>query len=100
MRRTSNPPKEETCAFTVPADLKVAFDAATEADDRRAADVLRDFMQAYVEQNRQVDEGHDAWFRACVQAAIDDHRPGIPHDIVRERTRAIIDRIATEKARV
>jgi DNA-damage-inducible protein J len=27
--------------------------------------------------------GHDAWFRAKVQEALDDHRPGIPHEQVK-----------------
>jgi DNA-damage-inducible protein J len=25
---------------------------------------------------------HDAWFRAKVQEALDDTRPGVPHEIV------------------
>jgi DNA-damage-inducible protein J len=27
-------------------------------------------------------DAHDAWFRAKVQEALDDTRPGIPHEIV------------------
>jgi DNA-damage-inducible protein J len=36
---------------------------------------------------------HDAWFRAEVQRALDDPRPGIPHDAVMDQIHAIIDRI-------
>ncbi len=36
-------------------------------------------------------EGYDAWFRAKVQEAIDDPRPGIPHDEVMARMQALID---------
>jgi DNA-damage-inducible protein J len=27
-------------------------------------------------------DAHDAWFRAKVQEALDDTRPGIPHEVV------------------
>jgi hypothetical protein len=33
-----------------------------------------------------------------VRNAIDDPRPGIPHDTVREKTLAVIDRIAARNA--
>lgn len=52
-------------------------------------------MRAYVEQTAE--PGYDTWFREQVQAAIDDPRPSIPHDVVMERTRAIIDEIAGHK---
>lgn len=97
MPRATRHPKEADFSFRVPADLKAEFEAATEAADRPAAQVLRDFMRAYVEQRGRPEEGHDAWFRAAVQAALDDPRPSIPHDAVMERTRAIIDRIAGQK---
>ncbi|WP_163269133.1 hypothetical protein [Chelativorans alearense] len=99
MPRTTRYPKEENFNFRVPADLKAAFKAATDAADRPAAQVLRDFMRAYVEQNRPAEPGYDAWFRDQVQEAIDDPRPSVPRDIVMERTRAIIDEIAAAKAR-
>lgn len=37
-------------------------------------------------------EAYDAWFRAKVQAALDDPRPGIPHDQVMAEMRALIER--------
>jgi hypothetical protein len=35
---------------------------------------------------------YDAWFRAKVEAALSDPRPGIPHDQVMTEMWAIIDR--------
>src|SRR5690554_4071364 len=98
MPRTSSHPKEQNFNFRVPADLKAEFKAATDAADRSAAQVLRDFMRAYVQQSRPADPGYDTWFRQQVQEAINDPRPSVPHDVVMERTRAIIDEIAAAKA--
>lgn len=36
-------------------------------------------------------ESYDRWFRARVQASIDDRRPGIPHDEVMTEMRALIE---------
>ncbi len=97
MPRATAHPKEESFNFRVSADLKAAFKSATEMEDRPAAQVLRDFMRAYVEQHQRSEPDHDAWFRRQIEAAIDDPRPSIPHDVVMARTRSIIDRIAAEK---
>jgi predicted transcriptional regulator len=48
MPRISQHPKEESFNFRVDAELKAAFQTATEAADKPAAQVLRDFMRAYV----------------------------------------------------
>ncbi|MBA1159391.1 CopG family ribbon-helix-helix protein [Microvirga mediterraneensis] len=102
MPRTTSYPKEENFNFRVPADLKVAFKTAAELADRSAAQVIRDFMRAYVECARgereiQSESGHDEWVRGRIQAALDDPRPAVPHDAVMGRTRAIIDQMAAEK---
>jgi hypothetical protein len=34
---------------------------------------------------------HDRWFRAQVQAAIDDPRPSVPHDEAMARVRSTIE---------
>jgi hypothetical protein len=34
---------------------------------------------------------HDRWLRAQVQAALDDPRPGVPHDEAMARVRATIE---------
>ena len=36
-------------------------------------------------------EGYDAWFRAKVQEALDDPRPGIPHEEVMAEMKQLID---------
>ena len=53
MPRASQHPKDESFNFRVDPKLKAAFQSATEADDKPAAQVLRDFMRAYVERHRQ-----------------------------------------------
>lgn len=42
-------------------------------------------------------EAYDRWFRAEVQASLDDPRPGIPHDQVMAEAEALIE--ARRKAR-
>ena len=48
MPRTSQHPKETSFNFRIDPSLKSAFTKATEAEDKPAAQVLRDFMRAYV----------------------------------------------------
>ena len=40
---------------------------------------------------------HDRWFRAKVKAALEDPRPGIPHDKVMADVRATIERAAARR---
>ncbi|MEE3504176.1 hypothetical protein [Acidiphilium acidophilum] len=53
MPRLSQHPKEESFNFRVDPKLKAEFQTATEAEDKPAAQVLRDFMRAYVERQRE-----------------------------------------------
>jgi len=53
MPRQSQHPKEESFNFRIDPKLKTDFQTATEAEDKPAAQVLRDFMRAYVERQRQ-----------------------------------------------
>ncbi len=53
MPRTTQHPKDATFNFRIDPALKTAFTAATEADDKPAAQVLRDFMRAYVKQRQR-----------------------------------------------
>jgi predicted transcriptional regulator len=53
MPRTSTHPKAESFNLRIDPDLKAQFQAATEAEDKPAAQVLREFMRAYVERQRQ-----------------------------------------------
>ena len=50
MPRTSQHPKDTSFNLRIDAALKTAFTAATGAEDKPAAQVLRDFMRAYVKQ--------------------------------------------------
>ena len=52
MPRTSQHPKESSFNFRIDPALKAAFTQATEAEDKPAAQVLREFMRAYVK-NRE-----------------------------------------------
>jgi predicted transcriptional regulator len=83
MPRSSNRLKEENFNFRVPADLKADFKAATEAEDRPAAQVIREFMRAYVDSRSKPEPGYDEWFRAEVQKTIeDDAGPFYTHEEV------------------
>jgi len=79
-------------------ELKSSFESAAAAIDRSADDVLRDFMHAFVSRRSADDAEYDAWFRAQVQAAIDDPGPTVPHEEVMRETRALLDRLAAEAA--
>jgi hypothetical protein len=48
MTESLDPAKAESFNFRVDRQLKAAFTAATAADDRSAAQVLRQFMRIYV----------------------------------------------------
>ena len=58
---------EATFTFRVDEALKNDFATAAKANDRTGAQLLRDFMRSFVQQQTQTAE-HDAWFRAQVQA--------------------------------
>lgn len=47
--RISQHPKADSFNFRIDPALKAAFAQATESEDKPAAQVLRDFMRAYVE---------------------------------------------------
>lgn len=53
MPRTTLHPKDATFNFRIDPSLKTAFAAATEAEDKPAAQVLRDFMRSYVKQRER-----------------------------------------------
>ncbi len=53
MPRITQHPKEKSFNFRIDPKLKAEFQTATEAEDKPAAQVLRDFMRAYVERQRE-----------------------------------------------
>jgi len=54
MPRTSQNPKDSSFNFRIDPGLKAAFTRAAEAEDRPAAQVLRDFMRAYVARQKRL----------------------------------------------
>jgi hypothetical protein len=53
MPRTTEHPKETSFNLRIDPALKAAFAAATAAEDKPAAQVLRDFMRAYVQRRER-----------------------------------------------
>ncbi|MGK2913003.1 MAG: CopG family ribbon-helix-helix protein [Porticoccaceae bacterium] len=66
---------EATFTFRVDAALKDQFTNAAKSRDRTGAQLLRDFMRDFVQQQQEVAE-HDVWFRRQVQAGIDAANAG------------------------
>lgn len=66
---------EATFTFRVDEHLKAEFSQAAKARDRTGAQLLRDFMREFVQQQHQQAE-HDAWFRQQVQSGIDSAQAG------------------------
>ena len=97
MARISMHSKEEHFNFRVPADLKIAFQQATEKADRPAAQVLRDFMRAYVNEHQQPEAGYDAWLKQQVQAALYDTRAGKSHEAVIKQAKIVLDKLISDK---
>lgn len=60
---------EATFTFRVDESLKTEFSSAAKSRDRTAAQLLRDFMREFVQQQAEVAE-QDAWFRGQVQAGV------------------------------
>lgn len=61
---------ETTITIRIDAELKTAFSRAAEARDRTDEDLLREFMQDYIETQR-TDADYEQWFRRQVQIGID-----------------------------
>ena len=53
MPRASQRPKESSFTLRIDPALKASFSAATEAEDKPAAQVVREFMRAYVQQRER-----------------------------------------------
>jgi len=67
--------RETTFTFRVDECLKSEFATAAKARDRNVAQLLRDFMRDFVQQQRDA-AAHDAWFRSQVQAGLDSANAG------------------------
>ncbi|PLC48852.1 hypothetical protein CR159_16075 [Pollutimonas subterranea] len=66
---------EATFTFRVDESLKSDFATAAKARDRSSAQLLRDFMREFVQQQEDV-AAQNAWFRRQVQIGIDSANAG------------------------
>jgi predicted transcriptional regulator len=62
---------ETTITVQVDPELKTAFSTAAKARNRSDQDLLREFMQDFVESQR-TDAEYERWFRRQVQIGIDE----------------------------
>jgi len=87
---------EKTITSRVDADLNAAFSRAAEARSRTNEDLLREFMQDYIETQR-TDSEYEQWFRRQVQIGIEDADAGnvIPAEEVEAEFMAL--RAASQK---
>jgi predicted transcriptional regulator len=66
---------ETTITIRVDPELKTAFSRAAQARERTDQDLLREFMQDFIETQR-TDSEYEQWFRRQVQIGIDDADAG------------------------
>jgi predicted transcriptional regulator len=66
---------EATFTFRVDDALKSQFSQAAKSRDRSGAQLLRDFMREFVQQQQEAAE-HGAWFRHQVQVGLDSANSG------------------------
>ena len=87
---------EATFTFRVDEALKAEFSTAAKARDRSGAQLLRDFMREFVQQQQEA-AAHDAWFRRQVQMGLDSANAGnlVPADEVEAKFAA--RRMATRR---
>jgi len=74
-------PKEAVFTLKLESELRDAFVAEAAAIHRPASQLVREFMREFV-RTRQEEREHDAWFRAEVEKALRDPRPGMPDEEV------------------
>ncbi len=91
MPRTSQHPKDTSFNLRIDPALKAAFTAATEAEDKPAAQVLRDFMRAYVKQ-RERRSFEAAARRQSLEAASLAHDPNSDEHAIMQEIVAEFDR--------
>lgn len=66
---------EATFTFRVDESLKDQFTTVAKGRDRTAAQLLRDFMRDYVQQQQEA-VAHDAWFRRQINTGLDSANTG------------------------
>jgi predicted transcriptional regulator len=87
---------ETTITLQVDPNLKKAFSLAAEAHNRTDEDLLREFMQDYV-QTQRTDGEYEQWFRREVQIGIDAADAGelIPAETIEAEFTAL--RVAAQR---
>jgi len=85
---------ETTFTFRVDEALKTEFSTAAKARDRSGAQLLRDFMREFVQQQQEA-AAHDAWFRRQVQIGLDSANAGNLIPAVEVEARFAAKRVAT-----
>lgn len=65
---------DATFTFRVDETLKSEFSSVARAKDRTGAQLLRDVMREFVQQQEAA--AHDAWFRRQVQTGLDSANAG------------------------
>ncbi len=87
---------EATFTFRVDQALKNEFATAAKARDRTSAQLLRDFMREFVQQQQEAVE-HDVWFRRQVQAGLESANAGRLVPAVEVEARFAARRTATRR---
>ena len=87
---------EATFTFRVDESLKADFSAAAKARDRSSAQLLRDFMRDFVQQQQDAAE-HDAWFRRQVQIGLESANAGNLISSEEVESRFAVRRAATRR---
>ena len=85
---------ETTFTFRVDEALKTEFSTAAKARDRSGAQLLRDFMREFVQQQQEA-AAHDAWFRRQVQMGLDSANAGNLIPAAEVEARFAAKRVAT-----
>ena len=87
---------EATFTFRVDEALKIEFSKAAKARDRSGAQLLRDFMREFVQQQQEA-TAHDAWFRRQVQIGMDSANAGNLIPAAEVEARFAAKRVATRR---
>jgi len=87
---------ETTFTFRVDEALKTEFSTAAKARDRSGAQLLRDFMREFVQQQQEA-AAHDAWFRRQVQMGLDSANAGNLIPAAEVEARFAAKRVATRR---
>ncbi len=85
----------DTCMAYLRSELRIVRVDMLDASNYSDSEVTRLSRKDSAERMKRAHEAaaYDAWFRAQVQAAIDDPRPSIPHEQVMAEMQTLIDAV-------